>query len=76
MKGKLTHEGQDDKEGPQVHSVGVGQILELDPHLVEQAERLFLSIHPDAAPTRREAFRVRPESFWWHHTSASGVIRK
>lgn len=53
MKGKLTDEGQDDKEGAQVHGVGVGQILELDPHLVEEAERLFLRIHPDAATWRK-----------------------
>lgn len=47
-KGELTHEGQDDKECSQVDGVGVGQILELDPYLVHETERLFLSIHPEA----------------------------
>lgn len=69
MEGKLTHEGQDDKEGAQVHRVGVGQILELDPCLVEEAERLLLSIHPNAKATRWEPFRVRRESFCWNQTS-------
>lgn len=47
-KRELTHEGQDDEERSEVNGVGIGQIVELDPYLVQETQRFFLSIHPEA----------------------------
>ncbi|TWW69611.1 ATP-dependent DNA helicase Q5 [Takifugu flavidus] len=58
MKRELTHEGQDDEECSEVNGVGVGQIVELDPNLVQETERFFLSVHPEAE-TRGELLTVR-----------------
>lgn len=57
-KRELTHEGQDDEERSEVHGVGVGQIVELDPYLVQETERFFLGVHPEAE-TRGESLTVR-----------------
>lgn len=58
MKRELTHEGQDDEECSEVNGVGVGQIVELDPYLVQETERFFLSVHPEAE-TSGELLTVR-----------------
>lgn len=45
----LTEEGEEDEEGPQLHRVGLGQPLQLLPHLVEDAQRLLPGVHHSQA---------------------------
>ena len=42
---ELTDEGQEDEEGPQLDGIRVGQTLQLDPQLVQEAQCLFSGLH-------------------------------